>query len=408
MTRRLLTFLLAAGLLCGAAPVGGQVTCVGGGCAAGATVTSPVATDPLSLTGAVTFDNAANTPITCSDGLIDSTLTAGRVTFAGASGRLSDSAVLTGGATVANDNSTNFLRVVGTMPTTPSTSVAASQWTIASAGSASQTQAGLWIDFTAGYTGNQASYGIISQNTVASTGGNVGVFGSATSTSGTLTNRGVYGQGGSGGLNVTGVGLTGLGNGGLSAIGADLTANTATNQIGLRATLGLTPSTATSAVILADNASVAAPIAIFRDNGTAVHTIQDGGSEYRLQATKTLTESTDTTFVRVAVASGARTGGAVFYCLNAADASDHQERCGSVPFAVVNKAGTETCAVGTASDVVAVSAGTLTVTWNVNTATPTNGCDLMANAVSSLTQTTLNLSYTVTLTGAAASAVTPQ
>lgn len=58
-------------------------------------ISSPVTTDPLSLTGVVTFNNAANTPVTCSDGLIDSTLTAGRVTFAGASGRLSDDADLT-------------------------------------------------------------------------------------------------------------------------------------------------------------------------------------------------------------------------------------------------------------------------------------------------------------------------
>lgn len=408
MTRRLLTFLLAAGLLCGAAPVGGQVTCVGGGCAAGATVTSPVATDPLSLTGAVTFDNAANTPLVCSDGLQDSTLTAGRLTFAGTAGRLSDSAVLTGGSSVATNGTSNFLRVVGTLPAIPTAQANGVDLQVTGAGSAAQVQTAFQSSLLAGYTGASGTYGGLFTNVSVGSGGNTGVFGSATGTTGTIQVRGVYGQGGSGGLNVTGVGLAGLGNGGLSAIGADLTANTATNQIGLRATLGLTPSTATSAVILADNASVAAPIAIFRDNGTAVHTIQDGGSEYRLQATKTLTESTDTTFVRVAVASGARTGGAVFYCLNAADASDHQERCGSVPFAVVNKAGTETCAVGTASDVVAVSAGTLTVTWNVNTATPTNGCDLMANAVSSLTQTTLNLSYTVTLTGAAASAVTPQ
>lgn len=49
-------------------PAGAQVVCTGGGCGGGA-VTSPVATDPISFTGAVTFDNAANTPLVCSDGL---------------------------------------------------------------------------------------------------------------------------------------------------------------------------------------------------------------------------------------------------------------------------------------------------------------------------------------------------
>ena len=54
-------------------PAGAQVVCTGGGCGGGA-VTSPVATDPLSLTGAVTFDNAANTPVTLSDGAAGGTL----------------------------------------------------------------------------------------------------------------------------------------------------------------------------------------------------------------------------------------------------------------------------------------------------------------------------------------------
>lgn len=49
-------------------PAGAQVVCTGGGCGGGA-VTSPVATDPISFTGAATFDNAANTPLVCSDGL---------------------------------------------------------------------------------------------------------------------------------------------------------------------------------------------------------------------------------------------------------------------------------------------------------------------------------------------------
>ena len=76
-------------------PAAAQVVCAGSGCGGGGTVTSPVATDPLTFSGALTLDNAANTPLVCSDGLQDSTLTAGRVTFAGASGRLSDDADLT-------------------------------------------------------------------------------------------------------------------------------------------------------------------------------------------------------------------------------------------------------------------------------------------------------------------------
>lgn len=83
--------LYALGILAGAALSWGQGYSGGGG----GTVTSPIATDPMSATGVWTFNNAANTPVTCSDGLIDSTLTSGRVTFGGASGRLSDDADLT-------------------------------------------------------------------------------------------------------------------------------------------------------------------------------------------------------------------------------------------------------------------------------------------------------------------------
>lgn len=90
--RRLVLSVALAVAASASAQVRAQVTSGGSG---GGGLTSPVSADPLSFTGAVTFNNAANTPLVCSDGLQDSTLTAGRVTFAGASGRLSDDADLT-------------------------------------------------------------------------------------------------------------------------------------------------------------------------------------------------------------------------------------------------------------------------------------------------------------------------
>lgn len=132
------------------------------------------------------------------------------------------------------------------------------------------------------------------------------------------------------------------------------------------------------------------------------------GSKQGQQAQKSLTESAATAFVQVACASGAMTGGIVHYTLIANDASDFQSRAGSVPFAIVNKAGTETCTIGTASDAAAVSAGgsTLTVTFDSDTS-PTNAVNLRANAVSSLTQTTLAIRYWVEITGPTV-IVTPQ
>ena len=92
MTRRL-AYLLAAGLLCGASPLRAQVVNADGG--GSSAPTSPITADPLTLSGVLTCNNAANTPATFSDGIVDSTLTAGRCAYVGASGRLVDAATCT-------------------------------------------------------------------------------------------------------------------------------------------------------------------------------------------------------------------------------------------------------------------------------------------------------------------------
>lgn len=126
---------------------------------------------------------------------------------------------------------------------------------------------------------------------------------------------------------------------------------------------------------------------------------------------KTLTESSATSFVQISVASGTATGGTITYEVEANDSTDFQSRSGILPFSVVNKGGTETCTVGTvttATEVVALSsAATLANTFTCDTS-PTNGVNIQANAVSSLTQTTLRINYSVHLTGFATNTVTPQ
>ena len=141
--------------------------------------------------------------------------------------------------------------------------------------------------------------------------------------------------------------------------------------------------------------------------GNAAGTTQYNASAVWGQAggsIKTLTESAATAVVRIPVAALSGTGGRLLYRVFAADATDIQVREGEIRFAVVNKAGTETCTLSAASEVAdgsvaAISAGTLTYAIAADTATPTNGCDITFNAVSSLTQTTLNIQYFVTLTG---------
>lgn len=116
---------------------------------------------------------------------------------------------------------------------------------------------------------------------------------------------------------------------------------------------------------------------------------------------KTLTESVATTFVKVSVATGSFVSGAVDYGIEANDASDFQVRGGIIPFTAVNKAGTITCTVGTvgtATEVASVSTGTLTNTFTCADA-GSGVLDLKANAVSSLTQTTLRIRYRVNVLG---------
>lgn len=125
-------------------------------------------------------------------------------------------------------------------------------------------------------------------------------------------------------------------------------------------------------------------------------------------ATKALTESSATIFVKIDVASNSSASGDIIYSIEANDASDRQRRSGRIPWVAVNKAGTITCTVGTvdaATEVVAVSAGTLTNTFTCADA-GSNVLKLLANAVSSLTQTTLQIRYRVEEVGV--NVVTPQ
>lgn len=148
------------------------------------------------------------------------------------------------------------------------------------------------------------------------------------------------------------------------------------------------------------------------DPGLIIHSAVQDTTQYNHNAVwgtaggaiKALTAGAATSVVRIPVASGAGTGGVLNYTIFASDATDHQTREGEIKFAVVNKAGTETCTISAASEaadgsVVAVSAGTLTYAITCDT-TPANAVDLQFNAVSSLAETTLNAYYRVTLVGA--------
>lgn len=111
---------------------------------------------------------------------------------------------------------------------------------------------------------------------------------------------------------------------------------------------------------------------------------------------KALVEATPTSPVRISVPQTALAnygGGSVGYTVYATDGTDSQSLVGDVRFAMVNKAGAETCTPGeVGTPVLAESAGgsTLTCTWTCSTAAA-DTVDLFANCTSSLVQTTFTV-----------------
>lgn len=174
-----------------------------------------------------------------------------------------------------------------------------------------------------------------------------------------------------------------------------------------------------NSVIFAEEADVSTDYALplmvsptlsFRAASTATdyHNVSAVGSAGRF--VKTLTESAATSLIQIPVASAAAAGGILEYSIYAADASNQQLRQSSIRYAVINQAGTETCTLtamdGAAANAetnddnaAAISSGTLTYAITCSTS-PTNAVDIQFNAVSSLTQTTLQARYQIRHVGA--------
>jgi hypothetical protein len=137
------------------------------------------------------------------------------------------------------------------------------------------------------------------------------------------------------------------------------------------------------------------------DFGASAQAIRSAYVKTSIQggAVKTLPETSATGFVTVAIPNSGGCAGYVDYTVFAADATNTQLKSGQLYFsAAATSGGTVTAA--TISDVNTlnpVTSGTLT-----NTMTQTTGANLitlLANATSSLTQTTLEVRYRVMLQG---------
>lgn len=110
---------------------------------------------------------------------------------------------------------------------------------------------------------------------------------------------------------------------------------------------------------------------------------------------KTIIDSSATALADVAIASGARCGGLLFYTVEVGDGTDHQALTGIVSYSSVNKAGTQTLAItnATANDAKAASSGTLTLSWTL--VTGTGKCTIKVQPTGSLTETTYTVTFTI-------------
>lgn len=186
-------------------------------------------------------------------------------------------------------NISNAMTLNYTMPSSIAAFTKAVDFQVTSAGSSSQVNAAFNVDYNAGYTGNSRTVSGRFTNVTAGTGAgdilttNTYNIGLQTSTTGTTTgkNIGIISSAfnGSENIGILGTSLVAK-NSAINIGGAFFAANTGTSPTytALYAGLNTTEPTFTNSAFTADNGAIAAPIAIFRDNGTKVFSIEDGGN----------------------------------------------------------------------------------------------------------------------------------
>ena len=311
------------------------------------------------------------------------------------------------GGEVKADGTESFINVTGTLPASGSAETYGTKIAVTGAGTAAYPQTALRVDLAAGYTGvynTAAVYGknasavnnpgaVMTQGVVgeaSSAKENVGVFGKALAAAD--VNIGIGGTAATGSSNSS-VGVFGgvnpVSGTEARAYGVVGILNAGNTSAGIASGL----IAAGSAAAMFDNRDAGLPILLAKDNGTTVFSINDGGAICG-GLSKTLTESSATGFVEIAVASNNVVSAHIDYEVEANDATDYQVLSGTIRVNAVNKAGTVTASiaeVGTQTST--LSTGTLTVTNTVLAGTAK--ITVRSNAVSSLTQTTLRIKYMV-------------
>jgi hypothetical protein len=131
--------------------------------------------------------------------------------------------------------------------------------------------------------------------------------------------------------------------------------------------------------------------ALSGSTGTATNSMST--RTYQNAKPVTLTESAATTIATIAVGSSKYVGAKLFVTVNADNATDFQAQSSTLVVNAVNKAGTVTPTITQVDGTTAASTGTLTATYTVTTSG--NNVIIQCNALSSLTQTTLDAKWSI-------------
>jgi hypothetical protein len=247
---------------------------------------------------------------------------------------------------VVSNMTSRQMTFTATQPSSISATRNAIDYTVTSAGSSSQINRAFSVTYAAGYTGSSTTTGLNVLNSAAGTGtvivsgvtANIGLAaGTNATTSGTNLGNRVTASGGNISIANVGISITAKNsatNGGSMFLGR----NTGTSpvQFGVYAGLNATDPTFTSAALIADNSDQTSPIALFRDNGTVIATVADGG-KLRIGDATTPTEVLDvvgnlslvtagnkikiTTGSNASVGTGTLSGGTVTVSTTAVSAS---------------------------------------------------------------------------------------
>lgn len=205
----------------------------------------------------------------------------------------------------------NAFLLTATQPASPVGLQNAVAWTVTGAGSASQNNNAMFVQYLAGYTGSSNSAGLNIANgnagtggALSSSGGATGNFGGSYVASGTTTgyNFGVQGRGNGGNVNFGIDGLSVVAKNSATNIGVmGMGINTGSSPVyvGGWFSNGQTAVPTTSAALIADNVATGVPIALWQANGATVASVNATGG-----LTATLTNASANEIVCYATSTG--------------------------------------------------------------------------------------------------------